>query len=94
MGLVPSHLLCTPNREQGHSSHNSIRPLSPVFYSRVGILHDIVVIIGSQYIVRERTFTTTEMMCRDLKDIKNLSFMVCSFGFVVVLFLLELLTFV
>ena len=32
VGLVPFHLLCTPNREQGHSLHNSIRPLSPVFY--------------------------------------------------------------
>ena len=32
MGQMPSHLLCTPNREQGHASHNSIRPPSPVSY--------------------------------------------------------------
>ena len=40
--------------------------------------------------MRERTFTRTKMVCIDLKDIKNLTFMVCNFGFVVVLFALEL----
>ena len=42
--------------------------------------------------MRERTLTITQMMCIDLKDIRNLTFMVCSFRFGVVLFSLELTT--
>ena len=42
--------------------------------------------------MRERTFITTKMMCIDRTDIKNLTFMVCSFGFVGMLLPLELST--
>ena len=42
--------------------------------------------------VRERTSTITKMMCIDLKDIRNLTFMVCNFCFVFMLFPLELST--
>ena len=32
MEQMLSYLLCTRNRQQGHASHNSILPLSPIFY--------------------------------------------------------------